>query len=53
MEDKKQKRWVGVKIVWSAMTRATTVAMVLLKTTWRWRTPYQAEAAGPKMAGKT
>lgn len=50
MDDRKQVRWVGVKRHWSAVTRATRVAVLLFSTTWRCRKLNHVVAAGPKIA---
>lgn len=50
MDDRNAVRCVGVNRPWSATTRATKVARVLLRTTLRWRKANQVVAAGPNIA---
>ena len=50
MEERKQKRFVGVKRSWSRATRAPMVVYLPGSVTRRWRKANQVVAAGPKIA---
>ena len=50
MEERKQKRLVGVKTSWSRATRAPIVVYLPERVTRRWRKANQVVAAGPKTA---
>jgi hypothetical protein len=50
MEERKKKRFVGVKSSWSRATRAPIVVYLPERVTRRWRKANQVVAAGPKIA---